>query len=73
MNIRQNLFRALELKYEANKQVAKANLDVLFDYQVGVADHPNFIETIDKLLKDYDEASSLLFTLQENFDEFTQD
>tara|TARA_R110001592_G_scaffold5543_2_gene30586 strand:- start:314 stop:535 length:222 start_codon:yes stop_codon:yes gene_type:complete len=73
MNIRDNLFRALELKYEADKQVAKANLDVLFDYQVGVADHPNFIETIDKLLKDYDEASSLLFTLQENFDEFTQD
>ena len=73
MNIRQNLFRALELKYEADKQVAKANLDVLFDYQVGVADHPNFIETIDKLLKDYAEASELLFTLQENFDEFTQD
>ena len=73
MNIRDNLFRALELKYKADKQIAKANLDVLFDYQVGVADHPNFIETIDKLLKDYDEASSLLFTLQENFDEFTQD
>ena len=73
MDIRKNLFRALELKYEADKQVAKANLDVLLEYQVGVADHPKFIETIDKLLKDYAEASELLTTLQENFSEFTQD
>jgi|TARA_B100001094_G_scaffold181820_1_gene176183 hypothetical protein len=73
MDIRKNLFRALELKYEADKQVAKANLDVLLEYQVGVADHPKFIETIDKLLKDYAEASELLTILQENFREFTQD
>ena len=51
MDIRKNLFRALELKYEADKQVAKANLDVLLEYQVGVADHPKFIETIDTLFE----------------------
>tara|TARA_R110000796_G_scaffold241845_1_gene363692 strand:+ start:403 stop:624 length:222 start_codon:yes stop_codon:yes gene_type:complete len=73
MNIRDNLFRALELKYKADKQIAKANLDILFESHVGVADHPNMVDTMDDLLKKYAEASELLTTLQENFSEFTQD
>ena len=73
MDIKKNLFRALELKYEADKQVAKANLDVLLEYQVGVADHPKYIETIDKLLKYYAESSELLTILHQNFREIKQD
>jgi hypothetical protein len=73
MNIKQNLFRALELKYKAKQQEAKTNLDILFESHVGVADHPNMVDTINDLLKKYAEASELLTTLQENFHEFTQD
>ena len=61
------LHRALELKYQAEKAEAKANLEVYFQNKVGVAEHPNVIESMDKLIEQYANADEKLKTLQKEF------
>ena len=43
------LYQALEIKYQAEKAEAKANLEVYFQNKVGVAEHPNIIESMNNL------------------------
>jgi hypothetical protein len=61
------LYQALEIKYQAEKAEAKANLEVYFQNKVGVAEHPNIIESMDKLIEQYANADEKLKTLQEEF------
>jgi|TARA_R100001443_G_scaffold14902_1_gene24787 hypothetical protein len=61
------LYQALEIKYQAEKAEAKANLEVYFQNKVGVAEHPNVIESMDKLIEQYANADEKLKTLQEEF------
>ncbi len=61
------LYQALEIKYKAEKAEAKANLEVYFQNKVGVAEHPNVIESMDKLIEQYANADEKLKTLQEEF------
>ena len=61
------LYQALEIKYQAEKAEAKANLEVYFQNKVGVAEHPNVIESMDKLIEKYANADEKLKTLQEEF------
>ena len=61
------LYQALEIKYQAEKAEAKANLEVYFENKVGVAEHPNVIESMDKLIEQYANADEKLKTLQEEF------
>ena len=42
---------ALRKKYEAEVDVAKATIKVYFDKPVGIGEHPQFIEEIDKQLE----------------------
>ena len=43
------LFKALESKYKAQRTIAKTNLKLYLSDPVAVADHPDMVETIDKL------------------------
>jgi len=61
------LYQALEIKYQAEKAEAKANLEVYFQNKVGVAEHPNVIESMDQLIEQYANADEKLKTLQEEF------
>ena len=61
------LYKALETKYKAEKAEARANLEVFFEHKVAVADHPNDVESMDKLIKKYSSASEKLEILQEDF------
>tara|TARA_R100000149_G_C5802494_1_gene89148 strand:+ start:284 stop:517 length:234 start_codon:yes stop_codon:yes gene_type:complete len=72
MQNRKEIYDALFLKYKAQQQKAKTNLKVYFLGVVGVAEHPDVVDTVDKLLKEYAEATELLKILEENFDELAE-
>jgi|TARA_R100000455_G_C6208008_1_gene76481 F0F1-type ATP synthase beta subunit len=72
MQNRKEIYDALVLKYKAQQQKAKTNLKVYFLGVVGVAEHPDVVDTVDKLLKEYAEATELLKILEENFDELAE-
>ena len=72
MQNRKDLYEALLLKYKAQQQEAKTNLRVYFLGVVGVSDHPDVVGTMDKLLRQYNEATELIKTLEENFDEIAE-
>jgi|TARA_B110000908_G_C10013774_1_gene339790 hypothetical protein len=47
MEIRESLINALKLKYDAQIAEHSANIAILLQNGVGVAEHPGIIETID--------------------------
>ena len=55
--MKEEIYKALNLKYKAKHQEAKVNLDILLEMHVGVADHPDVVGTVDGLLKEYATAS----------------
>jgi|TARA_R110000787_G_scaffold194917_4_gene306297 hypothetical protein len=61
------LFKALETKYIAKKAEAKANLEIYFQNKVGVAEHPNVVESMDAILEQYVTADEKLKSLKEEF------
>ena len=70
--MKEEIYKALKLKYEAKQQEAKVNLNILLDMTVGVADHPDVIDTADRLLKKYAEATELLSILKGDVYELTK-
>jgi len=70
--MKEELYKALKLKYSAQQQEAKTNLNLYFRDMVAVADHPDVVETADKLLRKYAEATELLSILKGDVYEFTQ-
>jgi len=61
------LYTALETKYTAEKAEAEANLEIYFKNKVGVAEHPNVVESMDKLIEQYANADEKLRILKEKF------
>ena len=49
--MRDTILKALEDKYNADISEAEANLKIYLENPVGVAEHPDIIETIEKELK----------------------
>ena len=49
--MRDKFIDALKAKYEAEIKVAKATIEVFFEKPVGVGEHPQFVEEIDKQLE----------------------
>ena len=70
--IKQKIYNALRLKYEAERTEAETNLINYFNSSVGVAEHPNIIESMDLLIDKLANAEDKLKTLKENFDELTR-
>ena len=63
---KEKLYDALYDRYKAEQSEALCNIQMYFREGVGVADHPNVVDTVDKLFKDYAEATEHLKILKEN-------
>jgi len=61
------LYEALKAKYEAQIMEAKANLENYLDNKVGVAEHPNIVESADTLVEQLAAAEDKLRTLKQNY------
>ena len=70
--MKQKIYNALRLKYEAERAEAETNLLNYFKNSVGVAEHHNIIETMDVEIDKLATAEDKLKTLKENFDDFTR-
>ena len=61
------LFKALAKKYEADIAAAYATLLVYFDNAVGIGEHPQHLEEMDKLVSAIEAAESKLSALNRHF------
>ena len=61
------LFKALSKKYEAQIAESYATLIVYFDNSVGIGEHPQFIEEMDKQLDIISTAEEKLDALNKHF------
>jgi len=63
MEIKESIINALKLKYDAQIAEHTANISILLENGVGVAEHPGIIETLDgeisKLAEAEDKRSSI--------------
>ena len=58
------LYRALEAKYEAQIAEAEATLAIYFPNSVGIGEHPQHLEEMDKFVAQMAEAKDKLETLK---------
>ena len=65
-DLRDRLVNALVAKYQAQILEAQANIDVLLETRVGVAEHPGLIETLDIEVTKLAEAEDKLGTVNAN-------
>ena len=61
------LFKALTKKYEADIAAAYATLLVYFDNAVGIGEHPQQLEEMDKLMENIAAAEDKLSALNKHF------
>ena len=69
MNIREAMIKALRKKYEADIEEAKATAEVYLQRPVGIGEHPQFIEELDKLINTIAEAEDKLTVINNRFDD----
>jgi len=55
---------ALEKKYEAQMAQAEANIKVYMENPVGVGEHSNIVQEVEKLLKEIKDAKEMLDELK---------
>ena len=58
---------ALATKYEADIKIAKATLEVYFKNSVGIGEHSDLLEELDKWVEKLASAEEKLETLRKNF------
>ena len=61
---REIIVDALEKKYEAQMAQAEANIKVYMENPVGVGEHPNIVQEVEKLLKEIKDAKEMLEELK---------
>ena len=66
--VRTHLVKALARKYEAEIAQAKASVLIYLDNSVGIGEHPQHIEEMDKLLTKISNAQENLDILEKHFD-----
>lgn len=59
--------RALEVKYQSKIEEALATIDLYLNKSVGVGEHPDILEVLEKYVDLLDEYKSKLETLRELF------
>ena len=62
------ILKALEDKYQAQISEADATIKIYLDNSVGIGEHPQHIEEMDKLLTKISNAQENLDTLGKHFD-----
>ena len=63
-----NLCKAAKAHFQVKIEEAKAHLDILFNYSVGIGEHTNLLDEVKKWTKELAEAEEGLATLEENFE-----
>ena len=69
MDIRELMIKALRKRYEAVIEEAKATAEVYLQRPVGIGEHPQFIEELDKLINIIAEAEDKLTVINNRFDD----
>ena len=64
MDIRESMIKALKKRYEAVIEEAKATAEVYLHRPVGIGEHPQFIEELDKLINTIAEAEDKLEVIE---------
>tara|TARA_R100000808_G_C2138993_1_gene146976 strand:- start:1544 stop:1756 length:213 start_codon:yes stop_codon:yes gene_type:complete len=65
MNMKSQIVTALRNKYESDVVSARVNLEVYLNNTVGVAEHPDVIESVNGLIEIIAEAQDKLAVLDE--------
>mgnify|MGYP006239207689 CR=1 FL=1 len=63
LNFRDDLIKASEKHFEAHIEKHRINVEILLENQVGVAEHPDIMETIEKelaLISEYEDKLEVL-------------
>jgi hypothetical protein len=63
MKIQKKMIDALTLKYESEQAEAEATLLIYFSNPVGIGEHPQHLEEMDKLVEQIANANDKLETL----------
>ena len=65
MKIKDIMLTALEARYNAQIMEADATIKIYFENSVGIGEHPQHIDEVDKLIEKIANAEEKLKTLQE--------
>ena len=65
--MKEQLVHALKTKYDADYQMHKANLDIYLNNPVGIGEHPQHFEEMDKLVESMTTARDKLEVLNEEY------
>ena len=65
--MKEQLVNALKTKYDADYQMHKANLDIYLNNPVGIGEHPQHFEEMDKLVELMTAARDKLEVLNKHF------
>ena len=68
--MKDEIYRALELKYLAQQQEALATLEIYFNNPAGIGEHPQVIEEMDKQVAIAAEAEDKLAYLKNHLSEY---
>jgi hypothetical protein len=64
MSIKSAMIEALSKKYEADIAEADATIKIYFEQSVGIGEHPQHLEEVDKLLQKIADAEEKLKAIQ---------
>ena len=67
------MYSALKLKYQADFATAKSSVLVYFNNPVGIGEHPQHIEEMDKLIASMVDAHDKFTLLEKEFQQFNGD
>ena len=60
VDVGEALLLALELKYEGDIAIGRANIEVYMDNSAGIGDHPDIVNAVDSQIEKVAEASEKL-------------
>ena len=69
MSVRSALIKALEDKYNAQISEADATIKIYFENSVGIGEHPQHIDEVDKLIEKIANAEEKLIILKEFYND----
>ena len=67
INLKKEIYNSLKQKYESEIQYNKTTILIYFNQSVGIGEHPQHLEEIDKLLENISNAEDKLESLNKHF------
>ena len=69
MSVRSALLKALEDKYNAQISEADATIKIYFENSVGIGEHPQHVDEVDKVIEKIANAEEKLIILKEFYND----